>query len=113
MKKREDYSEDSEDTKEFFSKFKDVFGITLKAIYLLYISSFEYNFNRQEEVFETLKNNEINCLFYNVKKNYFTFNFIEKKYDFELNDNEAYKIYPYSNKNFIYKEQKTIKQGRN
>ena len=50
-------------------------GITIEKIYLLYISSFEYNYSNKENVFKILNSKEINCIFYSVKNDYFTSDF--------------------------------------
>ena len=49
--------------------------IKIEKIYLLYISSFEYNYSNRERVFKILNSKEINCIFYSVKKDYFTSDF--------------------------------------
>lgn len=56
------------ETKSFVNKFKKVFGIELKNIYLLYISSFIYNIMQKEEVYEILKKrNKLSFLFCSKK----------------------------------------------
>jgi len=49
--------------------------ITIEKIYLLYISSIEYNYSYREKVFKILNSKEIICIFYSVKKDYFTSDF--------------------------------------
>ena len=88
-------------TEKFITTFKNKFGIQLKNIYLLYISSEEYNIDNSSEVFDLLEKNEINCLFYSVKKMIFSYDFIYKV-DF-LENKECYKIN--DNKKFIYRNQ--------
>ena len=81
---------------KFITTFKNKFGIELKNIYLLYISSEEYNIENSSEVFNLLEVNEINCLFYSVKKLTFSYDFI---YEVDVLENkECYKIN--DNKNF-------------
>ena len=88
-------------TGKFITTFKNKFGIELKNIYLLYISSEEYNIENSSEVFNLLEVNEINCLFYSVKKLTFSYDFI---YEVDVLENkECYKIN--DNKNFNYRNQ--------
>ena len=54
--------------------------IKVKKIYILYISSVEYN---TKNVFKILNNKNINCLFLNVKQNYFTSDFKNNITDFK------------------------------
>ena len=96
---RDNYVEDS---KYFVNSFESIFGIKLKRIFLLYISSFIYNNKRKEEVFDILKKKKINCLFYSVAKNYFSYNL--KKKIIDLEENVSYQIFP--NDNFSYEEQR-------
>ena len=65
--------------------------IDLEKIYILYISTVEYN-NRYS--FEILNKNKINCLFYNVTNDYFTTNFKDKIFNFI--PSESCEIYPNS-----------------
>jgi len=65
--------------------------INLKKIYILYLSTVEYN-NRNS--FEILNNKEINCLFYNITNDYFTSNYMNKIFNFT--PSESCEIYPNS-----------------
>ena len=56
----------------------------IKNVYLLYISSEEYNNNRKKTVKFYLDKHKINCLFYSVTKDLFTFNFEKKIENLEL-----------------------------
>ena len=69
--------------------------IDLEKIYILYISTVEYN-NRYS--FEILNKNKINCLFYNVTNDYFTINFKDKIFNFI--PSESCEIYPNSEQFF-------------
>ena len=69
------------------------FGIDLNKIYILYISTVEYN-NRNS--FEILNNKKINCLFYSVTKDNFTTNFKDIIFSFE--PTESCQIFPPSDK---------------
>ena len=69
-------------------------NINLNKIYLLYLSTCEYN---NKSSFDILSNKNINCIFYNVTKDYFTMNFKEYIYTYE--PSESSEIYPNS-KNF-------------
>lgn len=69
--------------------------IDLEKIYILYISTVEFN-NRYS--FEILNKNKINCLFYNVANDYFTTNFKDKIFNFI--PSESCEIYPNSEQFF-------------
>ena len=82
-------------------------GIDIKKIYLLYISSLEFNYRRKNEVLKILNSKMINCIFYSINDDYFS-------YDFENHltiflPTESMEIYPESN---IYVEQFFIKRRR-
>ena len=70
---------------------KSRLDISLAKIYILYISSVEYN---NSKVFSILESKRINCIFYNITDDYFTFNF--KNRINELNLTPSYEIYPES-----------------
>ena len=61
--------------------------INVNKIYILYISSVEYN---SKYVFKILNNKHINCLFFNVKQNYFTSDFKNNIIDFKSLSAEIY-----------------------
>ena len=65
--------------------------IDLEKIYILYISTVEFN-NRNS--FEILNKKKINCLFYNVTNDYFTTNHRDKIFNFI--PSESCEIYPNS-----------------
>ena len=44
-------------------------------MFLLYLSSVEYNYQRKDEVLKILKSKKINCLFYSINEEYFTYDF--------------------------------------
>ena len=62
-------------------------GINIDKIYILYISSVEYN---SKLAFKILNNKNINCLFYNVTQNYFTSDFKNIVDDFKSLSGEIY-----------------------
>lgn len=98
IKPRNNYIKEVE---KFKITFKNIFGINLTNIYLLYISSFEYNKDNSSRVFAILEKNKINCLFYSVKKMNFTYDFI---YEIEtLESREGF--IKSNNKNFNYMNQ--------
>ena len=51
------------------------FGIKIEKIYLLYITSLEYNFQRKNKIHNILKSKKLNCIFYSINEDYFTFDF--------------------------------------
>ena len=63
--------------------FKEKFGIELKNIYLLYITSYEYNIGNSN-IINILTKNKINCLFYSVQNNIFSFDFAFNKLFFPI-----------------------------
>jgi len=51
------------------------FKISLDKIYILYISSVDYNYSNRNTVQNLLNSHRINCIFYSIKEDYFTSNF--------------------------------------
>ena len=68
------------------------FNISITKIYLLYISSWEYN--QPEYTFKILKSNKLNCVFYNITEDYFTFNYSNVLNKLEISS--SFEIYPKS-----------------
>lgn len=90
--KNKEYYSDKKSINKIINIIKEKFNIIIKKIYLLYISSFE--FNKRDSVFKILKSNRINCIFYSITDDYFSFdcaNIINK-----LELNSSYEIYPES-----------------
>ena len=78
---------------EVLENFKKSFvNNNIENVYLLYISSVEYNTIKKKHVSNLLKKNEINCLFYSVSDDYFSFNFQEKINELKCED--SYMILP-------------------
>ena len=75
---------------------------------MLFISSYEFNYNNQESVFKILSNKRINCLFYSVKNDIFTFDF--ENYIQELETSNTFMIIPDSS---FYTEQKILNNNSN
>ena len=74
-------------SKEVLDNFKKSFDdYNIKNVYLLYISSDEYNINRKITVKNLLNKHQINCLFYSVTDNNFSFNFEENIDDIKCDD---------------------------
>lgn len=69
IKHREKYINSSKNISELFQK---KFDITIKNIYLLYITSYKYNIHNKKLI-EILNKNQLNCLFYSVENNIFSF----------------------------------------
>ena len=67
-------------------------GNEIEKVYLLYISSEEYNINRKMTVKNLLIKNQINCLFYSVEDENFSFDF-EEKID-EIKCDDSFMILP-------------------
>jgi len=83
------------------------FGFKIEKIYLLYISSLEYNYQRKNEILNILKSKQINCIFYSINEDYFTSDF-ENNLQIFL-PTKSMEIYPESN---IYVEQIFSKKRR-
>ena len=84
IQEKEKYKDTGEDTLKNFQKaFHDY---STKEVYLLYISSEEYNFERKKTVKSILDKYKINCLFYSVTKGIYTFDFEKKIIDLKLED---------------------------
>jgi len=69
IKHKEKYKDSS---KKISDLFLNKFNIKINNIYLLYITSYEYNI-KNEKLVDKLKKNELNCLFYSVENNIFSF----------------------------------------
>ena len=82
-----DKSEYIESSQEVLKNFKKSFNNeNIEKVYLLYISSEEYNIKRKISVSNLLDKHEINCLFYSVSNDEFSFNFKEIIKDIECKD---------------------------
>ena len=76
-----------ESGKEVLKNFKHFFNDdNVENVYLLYISSEEFNNKRKPSVINLLSKNQINCLFYSVSNRSFSFNFKDKIKDIECTD---------------------------
>ena len=93
---KESYKEHCSKALENFKKSFDINNI--ENVYLLYISSVEYNTTRRKHVSSILEKYEINCLFYSVADDYFSFNFQEQINELKCED--SYMILP-EIKNYI------------
>ena len=85
IKHRKDYIESSENISDLFLK---KFNIKIDNIYLLYITSYEYNINNNQLI-DILCENELNCLFYSVQKYTFSFIFVWNNLFFPINKLEC------------------------
>ena len=88
--------------------FNNISGQKVEKCFLLFISSYEYNYMNQESVFKILSNKRINCLFYSVKNDNFTFDF--DNYIQELKTSKSYMIIPDSSS---YDNQKILNNNSN
>ena len=70
-------------------------GIDIKKIYLLYMSSVEYNYQRKTDIDDILNSKMINCIFYSINLDYFTSDF-ENNLSI-INPTESMEIYPNPN----------------
>ena len=61
--------------------FNNITKEDVKNVYLLFISSMEYNNNNRNRAVNILENKRINCLFFSVNDRYFTDNFLNKTYE--------------------------------
>ena len=57
------------------TKVSEKFGINIQTIYLLYISSIEYNYSNKDSVFKLLNSKQIICIFYSIMNDIFTSDF--------------------------------------
>lgn len=90
IKKKSEYS-DKKKTQKIIDVIGKQFQISIKKIYLLYISSCEFN-DSPDKTFNTLATNRINCIFYDMTNDYFTLNFKTILNKIELNS--SFEIYP-------------------
>ena len=90
INKKSDYS-DKKKTKHIKDVIEKQFQISIEKIYLLYISSCEFN-NSPDKTFKTLATNRINCIFYDMTNDYFTLDFKTILNKIELNS--SFEIYP-------------------
>ena len=79
-------------SRRVLKKFNELFNFNLNEIYFLYISSDEFNRRNSKDVFKLLDNNKINCLFYSIFNDEFTYNFIDTFKEFKCQ--ESFKIFP-------------------
>ena len=96
--KRSQYSDTSSISIITNSIFQQL-NINIEKIYLLYISSLEYNYSNRENVFKVLNSKEINCIFYSIMKDYFTSDF-EKDLT-QLLPTSSMQIYPNINNEYV------------
>ena len=76
-----------ESSKNVLNKFRKTFDDnSIENVYLLYISSEEYNIKKKQTLINILTKKQINCLFYSVTKRDFSFNFEDKIDDIECTD---------------------------
>ena len=89
IKNRKEYEETSKLSLENFNK---AFKKKIEKVYLIYISSEEYNKKRKAKVKGLLDKNKINCLFYSVSYDTFSFDFENKIENLECD--ESFMILP-------------------
>ena len=78
------------------NSFKEITKETCENVHLIFMSSFKYNYNNRLRKQKILKNKRINCIFYNVTKNYFSENFRDLIQQIECNDSNM--VLPKSDK---------------
>ena len=83
VKKKSLYKKSEKETILSFNKLTNAY---INNIHLLYISSIDYNYNNRVNAINTLKNNFLNCIFYSVKNDFFSFNFRDIITDIEFKD---------------------------
>ena len=71
---------------ETLKSFNELTKLNTKEVYLLFISSFYYNYDRRKQVVKTLSNKRINCIFYSLKNNHFYSNFRNIIRDIKIGD---------------------------
>ena len=82
----------------FKNKFEKRFNTKIDKVYLLYFSSYHYNIKRKREVSKILKNNKLNCLFFNVENLDISFDFNDNINSIPLSD--SFILYP-NKQNYI------------
>ena len=103
VKKRSEYA-DVTSVSKITNSISQNFGINIKTIYLLYLSSVEYNHSNKNNVFKLLNSKEIKCIFYSVMKDKFTSDF---KNNLEvLFPTTSMEIYPNANEYVKYSYRK-------
>ena len=93
------------DCLKVMNSFNEISKENVEKVYLLFISSYYYNFVIQDRILNILKNKRINCIFYSKEYNYFTFDF--EFPSLELNCTNSFMIIPDSS---CYKEQLSFKK---
>ena len=101
------YYSDSKRISIITNTISQILGINIEKLFILYLSSVEYNYQRKDEVLKILKSKKINCLFYSINEEYFTYDFGNNLSIFL--PTKSMEIYPESN---IYEEQIFIKRRR-
>lgn len=97
-KKKSLFEETANNALESFNK---LFNETVGEVYLLYISSIYYNYDKGEEIFKILSRNRINSIFYSLKLDEFYYNFDENIKTIECDN--SYMLIPTSE---YYSDQK-------
>ena len=108
IKSKNSYKESSQTT---LINFQNEFNNNdITDVYLLYVSSEEYNVTKKITVKNLLVKNQINCLFYSVRDKKFSFNFKDEIKDLKCEDSFMLlsKTHKYQIKDF--KQEKLIKK---
>ena len=104
IKHKNNYKDSSKDVLKNFRKSFD--DNEIENVYLLYISSEEYNVKKKSSIKGLLAKKQINCLFYSVSNKNFSFNFEDKINDIECTD--SFQLLP-ELKNYIDQDIKSDK----
>ena len=99
-------------SKEALKNFNISFNENINKVYLLYISSEEYNIDRKKTVKNILDNYKINCLFYSVSRGVFSFDFENLIRNLECDDSFMIlpEIKPYKSQNIKFEFENKEKQ---
>lgn len=96
------YTKSAENILKLFNKL--IGKKKIKEVYILFISSFKFNYDKRHTIFEnTLNNKRINCLFYSVQDDYYSYDF--KNGIEEIQCKNSFMVYPDST---LYEEQKAF-----
>ena len=81
------YRKDYISSAKFVSKsFSNIINNGINEVYLIFISSVFYNYDRKEKAIETLTNRNLNCIFYSLRKDLFYINFKDNISEIKLID---------------------------
>ena len=96
---REEKSYYANSAKSIKKSFNKIVNNGINEIYILFISSIYYNYDRRDSAINILRKRKLNCIFYSLRKDLFYFNFKDDIRELELLD--SYKLIPFSKEYMI------------